>query len=199
MGLISRLFWKGLIVVMPITLTIYLLVIILVKAETVFGQMLKGMIGPDLYIPGSGLFLTFVTMIAVGVLVNNLITGKIINFFINQFERMPFIKAIYSPLRDLISLFGGDGPENMKKVVLVKLDKIGIECIGLVTREEFSDLPEGSIGSEKIAVYIPMSYMLGGFTTIVDRDQVTPVDIPVEKAIKLAITGWIKAEKNPLS
>ena len=79
MGLISRLFWKGLIVVMPITLTIYLLVIILVKAETVFGQMLKGMIGPDLYIPGSGLFLTFVTMIAVGVLVNNLITGKMNN------------------------------------------------------------------------------------------------------------------------
>lgn len=138
-------------------------------------------------------------MIAVGVLVNNLITGKIINFFINQFERMPFIKAIYSPLRDLISLFGGDGPDSMKKVVLVKLDKIGVECIGLVTREEFSDLPEGSIGTEKIAVYIPMSYMLGGFTTIVDRSQVTPIDIPVEKAIKLAITGWIKAEKNQVS
>lgn len=184
---------------MPITLTIYLLVIILVKAETVFGQMLKGLIGSELYIPGSGLFLTFVTMIAVGVLVNNLITGKIINFFINQFERMPFIKAIYSPLRDLISLFGGDGPDSMKKVVLVKLDKIGVECIGLVTREEFSDLPEGSIGTEKIAVYIPMSYMLGGFTTIVDRSQVTPIDIPVEKAIKLAITGWIKAEKNQVS
>ncbi len=86
----------------------------------------------------------------------------------------------------------------MKKVVLVRLDKIGVECIGLVTREEFSDLPLGSVPDSKIAVYIPMSYMLGGFTTLVDRDQVTPLDIPVEKAIKLAITGWIKTEKHQL-
>ncbi len=196
--MINRLFWKGLIVVMPITLTIYLLGVILVNAENVFGQMLKKLIGPELYIPGSGLLLTFVLMIGVGVLVSNFITGSVIRFFIAQFERVPLIKAIYNPLRDLMSLFGGNGPEEMKKVVLVRLDKIGVECIGLVTREEFSDLPLGSVSDSKIAVYIPMSYMLGGFTTLVDRDQVTPLDIPVEKAIKLAITGWIKTEKHQL-
>ncbi|MEE2670101.1 MAG: DUF502 domain-containing protein [Bdellovibrionota bacterium] len=196
--MINRLFWKGLIVVMPITLTIYLLGVILVNAENVFGQMLKKLIGPELYIPGSGLLLTFVLMIGVGVLVSNFITGSVIRFFIAQFERVPLIKAIYNPLRDLMSLFGGNGPEEMKKVVLVRLDKIGVECIGLVTREEFSDLPLGSVPDSKIAVYIPMSYMLGGFTTLVDRDQVTPLDIPVEKAIKLAITGWIKTEKHQL-
>lgn len=196
--MINRLFWKGLIVVMPISLTIYLLGVILVNAENVFGQMLKKLIGPELYIPGSGLLLTFVLMIGVGVLVSNFITGSVIRFFIHQFERVPLIKAIYNPLRDLMSLFGGNGPEEMKKVVLVRLDKIGVECIGLVTREEFSDLPAGSVSDSKIAVYIPMSYMLGGFTTLVERDQVTPLDIPVEKAIKLAITGWIKTEKHQL-
>lgn len=198
MGIIGRLFWKGLIVVMPITLTLYLMVLILTKAESVFGTMLKKLIGPDLYVPGAGLVLTFIFMIGVGVLVSNLITGSVIKFFINQFERAPFIKAIYNPLRDLISLFGGGGSDQMKKVVLVNLDKLGFECIGLVTREEFDDLPAGTIGANKIAVYIPMSYMLGGFTTIVPRSSVTPVDIPVERAIKLAITGWIKAEKNNL-
>jgi len=109
------------------------------------------------------------------------------------------LKAIYNPLKDLMSLFAGSGQDNMKKVVMVNFEKLGFQSIGLVTREEFSDLPKDTIESGNIAVYIPMSYMLGGFTAIVPRESVTEVDIPVEKAFKLAITGWIKADpKNAL-
>ena len=116
----------------------------------------------------------------------------------NQFEKVPLIKAIYNPLKDLMSLFGSGSSNTAKKVVLVDLDKVGIRTIGLVMREEFDDLPVGTFADDMIAVYIPMSYMLGGFTTLVPRSSVVEVDIPVEKAIKLAITGWIKADKNAL-
>ena len=68
MSILNRLFWKGLIVVMPLTLTIYLLLVILNKAESVFGNFIKGLLGPSLYIPGLGLLLTFFVMILVGVL-----------------------------------------------------------------------------------------------------------------------------------
>lgn len=196
MGLISRLFWKGLFVVMPITITIYLLLIILDKAESIFGSFIQSLIGPSLYVPGFGILLTIILMVLVGILVSNFITGRIIGFFINQFERFPIIKIIYNPLRDLMSLFSGGGPDSMKKVVMVDFEKLGIKSLGLVTREEFGDLPEGSISADLIAVYIPMAYMIGGFTVMVPRSSVQQVDIPVEKAIKLALTGWIKAEKN---
>ncbi len=86
----------------------------------------------------------------------------------------------------------------MKKVVMVNFEKLGFQSLGLVTREEFDDLPKDTFDTDSIAVYIPMSYMLGGFTAIVPRASVKEVDIPVEKAIKLAITGWIKADKNGL-
>ncbi len=198
MKVLNQLFWKGLIVVMPVTLTVYLLTVVFIKAESVFGNLLKELLGQRLYIPGSGIVLTIIFMILIGALVSNLITGSVINFFINQFEKVPFIKAIYNPLRDLMSLFAGGGPDNMKKVVLVNFEKLGFRSIGLVTREEFEDLPKGTFKESEIAVYIPMSYMLGGFTTIVPRSTVQEVDIPVEKAIKLAITGWIKADKNGL-
>ncbi|MBT4792542.1 MAG: DUF502 domain-containing protein [Halobacteriovoraceae bacterium] len=194
--IINRLFWRGLIVVMPITLSIYLFLVILNQAENLFGNLIKQLVGPSLYIPGLGIVITIILMVVVGILVSNFITGSVINFFINQFEKVPFIKAIYNPLRDLISLFGGAGPDSMKKVVLVNLGSLGVQSIGLVTREEFDDMPAGTFTEDKIAVYIPMSYMLGGFTAIVDRSQVKELDIPVEKAIKLAITGWIKADKN---
>lgn len=198
MKIINQLFFKGLIVVMPVTLTIYLLVIISTKAESLFGDLIKEFLGPQLYIPGSGIVLTIAAIIGVGVLVSNFITGSIIKWFISKFEKVPFIKAIYSPLRDLMSLFAGGGEDKMKKVVMVNFEKLGFRSIGLVTRDEFSDLPSGTIAEDNIAVYIPMSYMLGGFTTIVPRKDVVEVDIPVEQAIKLAITGWIKADKDEI-
>lgn len=198
MKVLNRLFFKGLIVVMPVTLTIYLLVVISTKAESIFGNLIKEWLGPQLYIPGLGIVLTVLAIVGVGILVSNFITGKIINWAISKFEKVPFIKAIYSPLRDLMSLFAGGGEDKMKKVVLVNFEKLGFKSLALVTRDEFSDLPEGTIDNDQIAVYVPMSYMLGGFTAIVSRSDVMEVDIPVEQAIKLAITGWIKADKNEI-
>ena len=198
MKTLNKLFWKGLIVVLPATLSIYFFLVILNKAESLFGNFLKKVLGPDLYIPGLGILISVILMILIGILVSNFITGSIIRFFMEQFEKVPFIKAIYNPLRDLMSLFGSGSHNNMKKVVLVKFDKMGFECLGLVTREEFNDLPGNKIDPNSVAVYIPMSYMLGGFTAIFPKESVKEIDIPVEKAIKLAITGWIKADKSGL-
>lgn len=196
MKTLNNLFWKGLIVVLPATLSVYFFLVILNKAEGLFGDQLKKLLGPSLYIPGLGILISIILIISVGILVSNFLTGRIVKFFMDQFERVPFIKAIYNPLRDLMSLFGGSAHNKMKKVVMVKFDKLGFECLGLVTREEFSDLPSGTIEQGFVAVYIPMSYMLGGFTAILPRQAIREVDIPVERAIKLAITGWIKADKN---
>ena len=196
MNAVYRLFIKGLIVVLPVTVTIYVLVLVATKAESVFSGFLKSYLGSELYVPGLGILVTFLAILGVGILVSNFITGKIINWAIEKFESFPLIKAIYRPLKDLIALFASDNENAMKKVVFVKLDHLGIKCIGLVTREEFRDLPVGAVEPGKVAVYIPMSYMLGGFTAIVPKENVEEVDIPVEKAFKLAITGWIKAEKG---
>jgi uncharacterized membrane protein len=196
MNMINKLFFKGLIVIMPVTLTLYLMVAISTKAENLFGNLIKDFLGPGLYVPGFGILLTVIAIIGVGVLAGNFITGRVINWATSTFEKIPFLKAIYNPLRDLMSLFAGGGQDNMKKVVIVNFEKLGFKSIGLVTREEFSDIPSGTFPKDNIAVYIPMSYMLGGFTTIVPRSSVTEVDIPVEKAFKLAITGWIKADQN---
>lgn len=196
MKVINKLFWKGLVVVTPITLSVYLLLIMLNKAEGIFGKIIKSLIGPSNYIPGLGIFLTIILMIIVGLLVSNLITGSVIKFFINQFEKFPIIKTIYNPLKDLMSLFGGNNTDKMKKVVMVDFPKMGLKSLGLVTREEFDDLGNCGISNDEIAVYIPMGYMIGGFTVIVPRESLTELDLPVETALKLAITGWVKADKN---
>ena len=196
MKLLNKLFLNGLFVIIPISLTVYLILLISQTSENIFAPLVKKVLGPNLYIPGLGLFLTFAFIVLVGVLVSNFITGRIIKFFISQFENIPFIKTIYSPLKDLMSLFSQSSNKNMKKVVVVKLRDTGMETLGLITREEFSDIGDSPFGVGKVAVYIPMSYMVGGMTVIVNREEIREVDIPVERAFKLAITGWIKSDKD---
>lgn len=193
MGFINRLFLKGLIVVMPLSLTLYVFILISTKAESIFADTIKSFIGVQNYIPGLGIIVAFFAIVLVGFLVSNFITGKVIQILINYFERVPFIKAIYLPLKDLMSLFAGESQKNLKKVVLVQFDSPRIKTIGLVTREDFKDVTD-LISSDEIAVYIPYSYMIGGYTAIVSRSQITEIDIPVDQAFKLAITGWIKSD-----
>jgi uncharacterized membrane protein len=63
--------------------------------------------------------------------------------------------------------------------------------MGLVTRDHLEELP----GVNLISVYVPFSYMLGGLTLLVDPAKVEKIDIPVDQAIKLQVTAWIKAKK----
>lgn len=193
---LNKIFFNGLFVLIPVTLTVYLILAISKASEKLFAPVISRFFGEDFNIPGFGLVLTFLFILFVGILVSNFITGRLIKFFISQFEKVPFIKTIYNPLKDLMSLFSQGSNKNMKKVVVIKLKETGMDTLGLITREDFSDIGETIFGDNKVAVYIPLSYMVGGVTVIVDKSEVKEVDIPVEKAFKLAITGWIKSEND---
>ncbi len=187
---LNQIFFKGLIVVLPITLTFYLLVWASVSIESLFGSSLLLLLGTDLYIPGLGILLTLIFIFLVGLLVSNFITGRVILWVSGVLEKVPLIKVIYNPLKDLMALLPNKtGEKNPQRVVLVPLEGLGVSTLGLVTREELDELPESNL----ITVYIPLSYMLGGITVLVEKHKVKKVDIPVDQAIKLSVTAWIKA------
>ncbi|MDA9793418.1 DUF502 domain-containing protein [Bacteriovoracaceae bacterium] len=188
---IYSIFLKGLILVLPVTLTISLISWAVVRVEGIFGNILSKLLG-HFYVPGIGILASLLIVFLAGLLVSNYITERFVKYFLSKFEKVPFIKTVYNPLKDLFALFGSGGAnKNMQSVVLVRPVGSPLSFIGLVTREDFPDLPDNALPDNHIAVYVPMSYMFGGFTTIVSRDAVTAIDIPVEKAMKLAITGWI--------
>lgn len=194
MKYINQIFFKGLIVVLPITLTFYLLIWASYKIESLFGSTLEMIIGKWLYIPGLGIVVSLVFIFLVGLLVNNYITGRFFSWLTRTLEKVPLIKVIYNPLKDLMALIPGRSSEKDKpqRVVLVPLESMGVEVLGLVTNEELNELP----GSNLISVYVPLSYMLGGITVLISKDKVKKVDIPVDQALKLSVTAWIKAKDN---
>ncbi|MGZ3774825.1 MAG: DUF502 domain-containing protein [Pseudobdellovibrionaceae bacterium] len=193
---LQKIFLQGLVTFLPIALTIYIIYVGVAIVDSFLGDTLRHIL--PIYIPGLGFLLTILLILLLGLMLNNLIAGGVFQKIEQRLTQVPFIKAIYSPLRDLMNLFSkGGGPGGLQKVVLVDMNDCGVRVLGLVTRENFKDLPAIEQNAEdRVAVYIPMSYGLGGFTLMVPRARLVHIDMPIEKAMSLAITGWVKAEKT---
>ncbi len=194
---VKIIFLSGLVSFLPLALTIYIVYAGISIVENLLGQFLRQLLPENAYFPGYGFFATIILIFILGLLLNNLVTAALIQRIQEKLTEIPFVKVVYSPLRDLMNLFSkGQNQNSLKKVVLVTISP-NISVLGLVTREDFSDLKlTFNIASEKIAVYIPMSYGLGGYTLLMDKALVQPIDLPVEKAMSLALTGWIKTETS---
>jgi uncharacterized membrane protein len=191
---LNQIFFKGLIVVLPITMTFYLLYWASVKVESIFASLIEFVVGKELYIPGLGIFMTLIVILLVGILVSNYITARLFTWITETMERVPLIKVIYNPLKDLMALLPGKTSEKDRNqsVVLVPLEGLGVKTLGLVTRESLDELPNSNL----ISVYIPLSYMLGGMTVLIEKHKVEKVEMTVEQALKLSVTAWIRATEK---
>lgn len=190
---IQRIFVSGLISFLPIAVTIYIVFAGVTIVDSLLGSVIRRFLPPEVYLPGFGFLATLLLIFLLGLLLNNFVTAGLFRKIQEKLTEVPLINVVYSPLRDLMNLFGSGQTHNqLKKVVLVKISE-GKHVLGLVTREHFEDLKlEVSLSTSKVSVYIPMSYGLGGYTLLIDKNQLEPFDIPVEKAMSLALTGWIK-------
>ena len=197
MNAIYRIFGKGLLTVLPIMLTLYLLFWIAGSAESFFGDPLRQILPEALYVPGLGVVVGLTLIFFVGLLLNNYIAERFMRWLEETLENLPVVKAIYSPLRDVMNIFARTDKSSIKRVVLVDFEELGVKAIGMVTRERFDDFPQGSIPADHVAVLIPLSYMVGGMTIIVPKNRVREINIGPEKAMQLALTAWIKSDKTP--
>ena len=186
---LNQIFFKGLILILPISLTFYLLFWISVKVESLFGSIILWAVGQEFYFPGTGIILTILVIFLVGLMAHSYVTGPIFRWFTGQMEKFPLIKAIYNPLKDLMALIPGRGQETAGNQRVVLVPYAGVQVLGMVTREKLDELNRPDL----ISVYVPFGYMLGGMTLLVPRDQVQKVDMPVDQALKLSVTAWIKA------
>lgn len=188
---LRQIFLKGLFTFLPIAVTIYILYAGIVIMESMLGTTIQRYF-PSLYIPGFGLLLTIVFIFLLGLILNNILTASLFSNIERQLMKVPFIKAIYSPLKDVMNLFSKSGSKDMKSVVLVEIGNGDVKALGLVTRDTFTDLGIQDQLHDRVAVFIPLSYGLGGYTLLVPRSKITEIDMPAEKAMSLAITGWVK-------
>ena len=149
------------------------------------------------YLPGMGLVSALAITVLVGLLTHVIIFQKLFDFGDALFHRLPLVKTIYSALKDFIGYLSPDSKVAASKVVLVRLPGQEFEQIGFVTREDFSSLPLEPTVDEPVAVYLPMSYQIGGYTLFLPRSCLTPVDLSFEDGMKLVVTGAVTRDSTP--
>ena len=96
----------------------------------------------------------------------------------------------YAPLKDLMRfLVQTEGERRFGQVVMVEFEQLSARLLGFVTCEEGREVSGLERDADSVAVYLPMSYQIGGFMVLVPRSAIEPVDVSVETALRLAITA----------
>ncbi len=183
---------QGLLAVLPLLLTISILAWLAAKAEGLFSVPIKYFL-EERYVRGMGIVFGLVVTAFVGAAVNFYIGEKLLALGNYIIEKIPLAKTLFGAIKDMLSLFGGQ-KKSFNSVVLLTLPGSSQKILGLVTREGFPDMQ--GFPDDAIAVYVPMSYQLGGFTYIVPRDNVEPVAMSVEEALRFAVTAGITASPH---
>ena len=193
---IYQYFFRGLITALPLGLTVYLLYIFLSWSETLAMHLTRPFIG-EFYVPGMGLILGIAGIVLLGFLVSQRGAGKLLSLVELPFTRLPVVKSIYSSLKDFADYFSPRrGQAAPQMVVALRMPGQDLEIVGLVTRQNVDGLPEGFLRGDRVAVYLPMGYMIGGYTVFVPRDWVQPINMSVEEAMRASMFAWMSTTSH---
>ncbi|TSH98180.1 DUF502 domain-containing protein [Verticiella sediminum] len=193
---LSVYFFTGLITILPVALTIYLLYVFLVWTENVALGLLRPFIG-GFYVPGMGLALGVISILLIGYLVTKQRVRTIVAFMERPFMNTPVIKSIYSSLKSFADYFSpNSGKPANQQVVVLRVPGQPIEVVGLVTRTGTEGLPEGFLPGARVAVYLPMGYMIGGYTIFVPSEWVQPLEMSVEEAMRSSLIAWMASSES---
>ncbi len=191
MKTISKVFLRGIAAVLPVALTIYIVYWMGSTGEGLFRGLITQALGEEVYFTGLGLLATLTLVFLVGLLMYHWLAQRIYAFGAGLLERIPVVKAVYGMIADIMKFFAHSEDKAFSQVVMVQTGVGDMELLGFVTRTSFEDLPSGFGGEDQVAVYLPMSYQLGGFVVMVPRSRVRPVDMGMQDAMRFAVTAGI--------
>ena len=137
-------------------------------------------------IPGLGLVITAMLVLAVGAVTTNVIGRRVVARTEEILMRVPVFRAIYAPIRQLIVAFSPNAESGFKRVVMVEDPRRGL-VMGFLTREFLVDRGHGS--EKFVAVYVPTNHLYLGDVAIYPREQTLFPEITVKEGIQIFLTG----------
>jgi uncharacterized membrane protein len=184
---------KGLVAILPIGLTVYVVYWLALTAERLFAPLLKLLVPAHYYWPGLGLLTGLIVLYFVGLAVNAYFVTGVLRMSDAFFARIPVVKTIYLAIRDFMRFFPSSGQGNdLRRVVLVQFGPGKV--VGFVTAESDEMLRRSQpAGDDMVAVYLPMSYMVGGYTIFLPRELVETTSLSVEEGMRIALMGGVRS------
>ncbi|MBC8511281.1 MAG: DUF502 domain-containing protein [Cryomorphaceae bacterium] len=176
-------FLQGLLYIVPISVTLYVVYWTFQKIDGIL----------PFQFPGLGLIVIIALITFIGFAGSVIIASPINSFFQRLLRKAPLLKTIYSSMKDLMSTFVGK-KKGFNQAVLIKLyENSTIERLGFITNENLSSL---GIKGGKILVYLPHSYAFSGQLFVVEKSYITPIDKPSSEIMKLIVSGGVTEIEN---
>ena len=193
---ITRIFIRGLVTLLPLLVTVLLIIWITVQVEQMLATLLAW---TGVYFPGMGLLLLIVVVFIVGLFIDSFLIRHLYREIERLLDRVPLVKSVYGAMKDLQSFMVQSGKKKAGQVVAVRFPAQGPDghetrFLGFLTRTNFDDVPAGLGEEETVAVYLPMSYQIGGFTVMVPKSCVTQIDMSAEDALRFAMTAGMSVK-----
>lgn len=189
-------FIQGLLVLAPVTITIYLIVQIFIWLDHLIPIYINFSSNPEkpFFVPGIGFILVLTGIMIVGYLSSIFVIGRFLSIFDHWLEKAPGIKLIYTLVKDFSEAVVGK-KRKFTKTVLVSIYGEDVWQLGFITNE---DLQEFGL-TEHVSVYVPMSYALTGTLFFVKTDRIRPLpQISGPDAYKYAVSGGIAEVQEQL-
>jgi len=194
---LKRYFLTGLLVVTPIWGTFLILKTLFVTVDGILGDLLAQLV-PDHYVPGLGIVTLILLVFMTGLFAANFMGRQIVKLWEEWLNRVPLVRGIYSTLKSMMDILSFSERGSYNRVVLIQFPKNGHYCFAFVTGVTKGDMQD--LAKEPLVhVYVPTSpNPTSGYFLLVPEHEVTNVDISVEEAMKLIVSGGLYSPTPPL-
>ncbi|MCW3075809.1 MAG: rane protein [Bacteroidetes bacterium] len=178
-------FLQGLLLFIPLIITL----LVLMKLFDFFAGLFSfvGISNSTFVNTSLGLIVTIGFIAILGVLASSFVFKQFFNFFEDKLEHAPFIRHIYSPIKDFTNAFVGNKKRFNKPVFVTTNIEAKVEEIGFITNHDLSHLGE----MDKVAVYIPLSYSLSGRLIMVPKESLKPINADAAEVMKFIVSGGV--------
>jgi uncharacterized membrane protein len=170
-------FLRGLVVVVPLALTVYVCVVIFKTIDSWLGLPIRGV----------GFVLALVLITLVGFMASSIITRSLIGALDRMFDRLPFVRLLYSSAKDMLNAFVGE-KRRFDKPVLVSLSADGtLKVLAFLTSDSL-----GTLGiANQVTVYMPQSYGFAGHILVVPASRVERINADAAEVMAFIISGGV--------
>jgi len=184
---IKRVFVAGLLVTLPAVLTAYVLWIVFAYLDGLLEPIIDRVL--PFRIPGVGFVALITLILMVGLFASHFIGQRIVRGVTSRLERIPLWSPVYRAVRDISEVLLSDRSRSFRRVGLIEWPRPGVYAMVFVTSEGATPADE-KIGRELVSVLLPTTpNPTSGFYMMVPREQLIYLDLSVEQALKVIISG----------
>ncbi len=180
---------RGIFFVLPLLLSLYIIILLIKWVDGIFYQILPN----SIHIPGFGALCIILALMLIGFISTTQWFSYGWKWIERFILRIPILNSLYRSVKNITDYVNPNNQLLDGRSVIVNLPGMDIQMMGFLTRRNLHSVSEVLEEDEdRVAVYFPMSYQVGGFTVFVPKRYVEQINIGVDEMMQGTLMAWVK-------